>query len=69
MLLVAVVLRSARGYVVAFAGQVLREVSDLVSAFPSVGGIVVVSVFLVVDIVGVVFSLRAVRRSPQPEPT
>ena len=63
-LLVAVYLRNANGYAVAFAGSILREVSDILSVLPNGSGMIigVGILFLLVDIVCFVISLRAARQ-------
>ena len=69
VLLVAVWLRSPAGYVVAFAGQVPREVADMLAAAPDEGGIAFTGLFLFIDVLGAGVSLWALRRATIPDPT
>lgn len=71
VLLVAVLLRSPAGYVVAFSGQLLREFGDVVAAGPTLGSFVGTLPFIAVDVLGLVFAVRALgvlRRQARPEP-
>ena len=62
VLLVAVLLKSPYAYAAAFSGQILREFSDALAALPNAMGIVGVLPFAAVDILGLVFAIRAIRR-------
>jgi hypothetical protein len=62
-LLVAVALRNANGYAVAFAGSIMREISDILDILNGgVGTLAVIGAFLLVDVICFGISVRAARR-------
>ncbi len=59
-LLVAVFLRNPTGYAVAFAGSIFREISDILDSATNGGGLVIgLTVFMIIEIICFVISLRA----------
>lgn len=59
-LLLAVLLRNAAGYAVAFFASVFRELSDIIVTFPdSTGTAIGLGVFLLIEIICLIISLRA----------